>query len=394
MSNVKAITGDMAVAEAMRAIEPDVLGVYPITPQTIIVEAFAEFVARGEVETEFVAAESEHSAMSLCVGSAAAGARTMTATSSQGLALMWEILYIASGLRLPIVMFDVNRALSAPINIHCDHSDTMGARDSGWVQLYSEDAQEAYDNFIQAVRIAEHPDVSLPVMVMMDGFIISHAIQRVELIDDKLIKEFVGPSKAEYPLLDVETPVTWGAFDSLYGRFFEFKAIQMEALAKAKDVSVAVAKDFENISGRTYDLFESYRMDDAKLAMVVINSAAGTAKVAVDSLRSMGIPAGLIKIRLFRPFPAEEIAKALKGVEAIAVMDRAPGLTNLGGPLFEDIQSALYQFGGTPNAVNYIYGLGGRDVTASEMATVFEDLSKITETGKVKERVNFLGMKE
>lgn len=394
MSQVKAITGDVAVAEAMRSIEPDVVGVYPITPQTIIVEAYAEYVARGEVQTEFVPAESEHSAISICVGAAAAGARTMTCTSSQGLALMWEVLPIASGLRLPIVMFDVNRAISAPINIHCDHSDTMGARDTGWIQIYSENAQEAYDNFIQAVRIAEHPDVKLPTMVMMDGFVISHAIQRVEVLDTDVVKKFVGTRTPEYPLLDIDNPVTWGSFDGLGGWFMEFKEDQMKAMEAAKQVSLDVAKEYAKISGREYGLFEAYKMDDAEYAVVVINSTAGTAKTVVDGLRSKGVKAGLIKIRMYRPFPASEIVDTLKNCKAVAVMDRVPGYVDLGGPLFEDVQVACYQAGANIPLVNYIYGLGGRDIMPSHIETVYQDLMEIGKTGKAAVMVSQLGIKE
>jgi pyruvate ferredoxin oxidoreductase alpha subunit len=394
MPEIKAITGDTAVAEAMKAIEPDVVGVYPITPQTIIVEAYAEYVARGEVATEFVPAESEHSAISICVGAAAAGARTMTCTSSQGLALMWEVLPITSGLRLPVVMFNVNRAISAPINIHCDHSDSMGARDTGWVQIFAENAQEAYDNFIQAVRIAEHPDVQLPVMCMMDGFVISHAIQRVEILEIDKVKKFVGTWKAEFPLLDIDNPVTVGAFDGLGGWFFEYKTAQMQALDNAKQVTLDVAKDFAKMAGREYGLFEAYKMEDAELAIIVLGSTAGTTKTVVDTLRANGVKAGLMKIRLYRPFPAEEIVNAIKGCKAVAVMDRSPGYVDIGGPVFEDVQAALYQAGESLPLVNYIYGLGGRDILVSHIKSVYDDLANIAKTGKTAPAVRHLGIKE
>lgn len=394
MPEVKAITGDVAVAEAMKAVEPDVVGVYPITPQTIIVEAYAEYVARGEVATEFVPAESEHSAMSICVGAAAAGARTMTCTSSQGLALMWEVLPIASGLRLPIVMFDVNRSISAPINIHCDHSDSMGARDTGWVQIFAENAQEAYDNFIQAVRIAEHKDVQLPVMCMMDGFVISHAIQRVEVLEADKVKKFVGKWNPEYPLLDIDNPVTVGAFDGLGGWFFEYKTAQMEALANAKQVTLDVAKDYAKLTGREYGLFEEYKMDDAEFAIIVLGSTGGTTQTVVDTLRASGVKAGVIKIRLYRPFPAEEMVAAIKNCKAVAVLDRSPGYVDLGGPVFEDVQAALYQAGATLPLVNYIYGLGGRDILVDHIKSVYKDLADIAKTGKTGQVVRYLGKKE
>ena len=394
MSQVKAITGDVAVAEAMKAIEPDVIGVYPITPQTIIVEAYAEYVARGEVKTEFVPAESEHSAISICVGASAAGSRAMTCTSSQGLALMWEVLPIASGMRLPIVMFDVNRAISAPINIHCDHSDSMGARDTGWIQIYSENAQEAYDNFIQAVRIAEHPDVQLPTMVMMDGFVISHAIQRVEVLEEAEVKKFVGERKADYPLLDIDNPVTWGSFDGLGGWFMEFKKDQMEAMEKAKQVSLDVAKEYAKISGREYGLFEAYKMDDADFAVIVINSTAGTTKTVVDELREEGVKAGLIKIRMYRPFPASEIAAAIKNCKAVAVLDRSPGYVDMGGPLFEDVTVACYQADAQIPLINYIYGLGGRDILPGHIHSVYADLIEIIKTKNFGDKVRYLNIKE
>jgi pyruvate ferredoxin oxidoreductase alpha subunit len=394
MSQIKAITGDMAVAEAMKAIEPDVVGVYPITPQTIIVEAYAEYVARGEVQTEFVPAESEHSAISICVGAAAAGARAMTCTSSQGLALMWEVLPITSGMRLPIVMFDVNRAISAPINIHCDHSDTMGARDTGWIQIYSENAQEAYDNFIQAVRIAEHPDVQLPAMVMMDGFVISHAIQRVEVLEEADVKKFVGVRKADYPLLDIDNPVTHGAFDGLGGWFMEFKKDQMAAMEKAKQVSLDIAKEYAKISGREYGLFEAYKLDDADFAIIVINSTAGTTKSVIDDLRAKGVKAGLLKIRMYRPFPASEIAEAIKNCKAVAVLDRVPGYVNIGGPLFEDVTVACHQAGADVPLVNYIYGLGGRDILPDHIRSVYDDLADVAKNGNTGDTVRYLNIKE
>lgn len=394
MAKIIAVTGDAAVAEAMRAIEPDVVGVYPITPQTIIVERYAEFVARGEVDTEFVGAESEHSAMSICIGAAAAGARAMTATSSQGLALMWEMLYIASGLRLPIVMFNVNRTLSAPINIHCDHSDSMGARDSGWIQIFSENAQEAYDNMIQAVRIAEHEEIFLPVMVLMDGFTISHALQRVELLNDEAIKKFVGDYKPVYPLLDAKNPVTWGAFDSLHGYYFEFKRAQIEAMSKAKDVTIKIGQEYGKLSGRSYGLFESYKLEDAEVALVAMGSVAGTAKVAVDELRRGGAKVGLLKLRVFRPFPVAELAASLSHLKVCAVIDRAHGLAGQGGPLYEEIQAAVLNICPSVKLTNYIAGLGGRDITLDNVTQVYTEAMKAAKTGKITRPINYVGLRE
>lgn len=394
MTKVVAITGNSAVAEAMRAIEPDVVAAYPITPQIAIIENFADYVAGGNVKTEFVAVESEHSAMSACVGASAAGARAMTATSSQGLALMWEILYIASGLRLPIVMFNVSRTLSAPINIHCDHSDSMGARDSGWIQIFSESAQEAYDNTIQAVRIAEHEDVLLPVMVMMDGYTISHSIDRVNLLDDDDVKSFTGERTPLYPLLDPEKPVTWGAFDSLYGYYFEFKRAQIEAMKRSKNVIVNVGKEYGLLSGRNYGLFEDYRLADAEIGIVILGSAAGTAKVVVDEMREERVRAGLLKLRVFRPFPVEELVSVLSRLKAVAVLDRSDGMAGFGGPVFNEIQSALYEAGGKVPVVNFVYGLGGRDLGPEEVRRVFQNLQKIVETGKIDKKIAYLGLRE
>jgi pyruvate ferredoxin oxidoreductase alpha subunit len=389
-----AITGNEAAAEAMRQINPDVVAAYPITPATEIVQIFADFVANGDVDTEFVAVESEHSAMSATIGASAAGARAMTATASQGLALMWEMLYIAAGLRLPIVAPIVNRALSAPINIHCDHSDTMGARDSGWIQIYSEDAQEAYDNIIQAVRIAEHPDIKLPCMVTMDGFIVSHGMGNAELLDDDVVQKFIGEYKPEHYLLDVDNPITVGALD-FSDWYFEHRRQLADAHTRVKDVVLQIAKEFKEISGREYKLFDAYRLDDAEVAIVVINSAAGTAKTVVDQLREKGLKVGLLKIRLFRPFPYEEISEALAGVKAVAVLDRADSLSLMGGPLYIDLRAAMYDAPGPRvKMVNYIYGLGGRDINMEQIAGVYDDLFEIAKTGEIKQAVTYLGVRE
>ncbi len=395
MSKYEALTGDQAVATAMRQINPDVVAAYPITPQTETVEFFAEYVANGEVTTDFICVESEHSAMSACVGASAAGARVMTATSSQGLALMWEIVYIAASYRCPIVMSLVNRALSGPINIHCDHSDVMGVRDSGWIILLSENNQEAYDNVIQAVRIAEHPDVLLPVMVCQDGFITSHAMERVEVYDDADVKAFVGTYQPKQSLLDVDNPMTYGALH-FYDYYYESKRQQAEAMEKARRVVLEVADEFNRKFGRNYGLFEAYRLDDADVAVVVANSTAGTAKVVVDSLRAQGLKVGLLKPRVFRPFPAKELAEALRHLKAIAVMDRsiAFGYLNNAGPLFIELTAALAIHGVHIPIADYIFGLGGRDIKPSEIESVYRDLLRVAETGRVERRVTYLSVRE
>jgi pyruvate ferredoxin oxidoreductase alpha subunit len=355
------MSGNEATALAMKQINPDVVAAFPITPSTEIPQYFSTFVANGTVDTEFVAVESEHSAMSACIGAQAAGGRAMTATSANGLALMWEVLYIAASLRLPIVMACVNRALSGPINIHNDHSDSMGARDSGWIQLYSENNQEAYDNMLMAHRIGEHPDVMLPVMVCQDGFITSHAIENIDLVEDDKVKEFVGEYSPKDYLLNKSNPIAVGALD-LQPHYFEHKRQQAEAMRNAKRVILEVSEDFEKMTGRKYGLFEEYRTEDADVAVVVLNSTAGTAKYVVDMLRNQGKKVGLVKPRVFRPFPVDEIAGALAKFKAVAVMDKADSFNAAGGPLFTDVTSALYAKGITgPKVINYIYGLGGSD---------------------------------
>ena len=338
----KAITGNGAIALALKQVEPDVMAAYPITPQTEIAQNYAQFVADGAVKTEYIAVESEHSAMSAAIGSAAAGARTITATSSQGFALMWEMLFIAASLRLPITMPVITRALSGPINIHCDHSDSMGGRDCGWVQLYGEDAQEGYDNAIQAFRIAEHMDVRLPVMTMIDGFIISGAIGPVETLEDEVVKKFVGDYVAVNALLNVEKPVTVGAFDSLGGWYFEHKVTQNRAMENAMDVIEEVGREFGELTGREYSHFKTYEIEDADIVLVAIGSAAGNVKTVARKLRAEGKKVGMLKVRTFRPFPTEQIREALSGAKVIGVMDRSDSFGAQGGPLFTEISAAMY----------------------------------------------------
>lgn len=387
------LSGNEAIAVAMKQINPDVVAAFPITPSTEIPQYFSQFVSNGAVDTEFVAVESEHSAMSACIGAQAAGGRSMTATSANGLALMWEMLYIAAASRLPVTMCCVNRALSGPLNIHNDHSDSMGARDSGWIQLYSENNQEAYDNFIQAVRIAEHPDVILPAMVCQDGFITSHAVENLELIDDDKVKEFVGDYKPDHYLMNSKEQIAVGPLD-LPNYFFEHRRQQAQAMINAKKVILEVAEEFEKLTGRKYELFEKYMLDDAEIAIVIINSTAGTAKTVVDGLREKGVKAGLLKIRVFRPFPAEEIVDALKHIKALAVMDKAEGFSGVGGPLFNDIKAALYGVADGIKVVNYIYGLGGRDVRADQIESVYKALQDIQQSGQTGETYRFIGVRE
>ncbi|GFR35555.1 pyruvate ferredoxin oxidoreductase [Thermobrachium celere] len=392
MAKRVSLSGNEAVAFGMKQINPDVVAAFPITPSTEVPQYFSQFVANGEVDTEFVAVESEHSAMSACIGAAAAGGRVMTATASAGLALMWEMLYVGASMRLPMVLAVTNRALSGPINIHNDHSDSMGARDSGWIQLYAENAQEAYDNLIQAVKIGEHPDVQLPVMVCYDGFITSHAVENLEMLEDAEVKAFVGEErKAPFALIG-QDPISMGPLD-LPNHYFEHKRLQAEAMRNAKKVILEVAAEYEKLTGRKYGFFEEYKMDDAEAAIVLINSSAGTAKTVVDALRAQGKKVGLIKIRVFRPFPAEEIVEALKNVKAVAIMDKVDGFNAAGGPLFNEVVSAMYGKVDGKIVQNYIYGLGGRDVTTYNFETVFNNLFNAIETGKY-EVYNYIGVRE
>src|SRR4030067_3429007 len=392
MARIVAVTGNEAVAEALRQTNPDVCAAYPITPATDLMQRFASFVANGQVDTELILVESEHSAMSACIGAAAGGGRVATATSSQGLALMWEMLYIPAGTRLPIIMPVVNRSLSAPLNLHGDHSDAMGARDSGWIQLWSENVQEAYDNTIQAFKIGEHMDIRLPVMVCLDGFIISHSIERTEYLEDIEVKNFVGEYKTLNPLLDIDNPKSFGPL-ILPDLFHEYKRAQHEGTTKVKDVVLDIAKEFEKISGRKYSLFETYRLEDAEIALVILHSAAGTSKDVVDELRDRGIKAGLLKPRLFRPFPYKEVADALKHLKAICVLDRADSFVAY-RLFFAEVSSALYHVKKRPRMINKIYGLGGRDYLPQHAEQVLEELVEITKTDNVRIIKEYIGVRE
>ena len=390
---MRTLTGNEAIAEAMRQVNPDVIAAYPITPSTPVVEKFAKFVADGVVDTELVTTESEHSAMSACVGAAAAGGRVMTATGAVGLAFMFEVIYVASSFRLPIVVAIANRALNAPLNIHGDHSDTMAARDSGWIQLYSENPQECYDNIIQAVKIAEHPKVRTPVMVCFDGFQTSHMIENLYVEPDEVVKRFIGEYKLIYPLLDYEHPVTYGAWDRP-DYLMEHKRSQVEGLYAALEVINDVGKEYEKLTGRRYGLIEAYKLEDAELGIVVMSATASTVKDVVNKLREQGVKAGLLRIRAFRPFPASEVAKNLASLKSVAVLDRSWTGGAIGGPLFHEVCSALYNLDTHPKVVNYIYGIGGRDVYPEHIEGVYQDLSKIAKTGRIERLLGYLNLRE
>ncbi|MBU3925053.1 pyruvate ferredoxin oxidoreductase [Patescibacteria group bacterium] len=382
----KALTGDYAVAEAMRQINPEVVAAYPITPQSQIMEKFSQFVADGEVDTEFVSVESEHSAMSATIGASASGARAMTATSSQGLALMWEVCGAAAGLRLPIVMPVVNRALSAPINIHCDHSDSMGAKDLGWIQIYSETAQEAYEHTLLAVRLSEA--VMLPTMIMQDGFITSHGVVNTQIYQDEKVKKFLGEYKSKYGLLDPGKPVTYGPIQ-LQDYYFETFSQRIDAMNEVFKIYPKISHELKKVTGNTYPYIEEYKIKDAEAVIVVLNSTAGTTKVVVDKLRKQGKKVGLLKIRLFRPFPYAEVGKALRKVKRVAVLDRS---TSIGAeaPIFSEIKSSLYNMGINILLQSYLFGMGGRDIYEAEIEGVFGDLLK----GKGSSEMRYIGLRK
>ena len=388
MSIRERLSGNEAAATAMKQINPDVVAAFPITPSTEIPQYFSTFVSNGTVDTEFVAVESEHSAMSACIGAEAAGARAMTATSANGLSLMWEMIYIASSMRLPIVMSLVNRAVSGPLNIHNDHSDAMGVRDAGWIMLFSEN-----DNLLMAHRIAEHKDVMLPLMVCQDGFITSHSIENIELVEDDKVKEFVGKYTPEHFLLNRNEPIAMGPLD-VQNYLFEHKYQQADAMRNAKKVIEEVSYEFAKMTGRNYSFFEEYKLEDAEIAIVCMNSTAGTTKYVVDSLREKGIKAGLLKIRVFRPFPSEEIAKSLSHLKAVAILDKADSLNGAGGALFTDVTSSMYVNNKDVPMVNYIYGIGGRDTTSYDIEGVFNDLIQIKKTGNIDNPYRYFGVRK
>ena len=400
-----ALNGDEAVALAAKHCDVDVVAAYPITPQTIIVEKFSEYVANGEVQTEFVCTESEHSAMTASLSASLAGARTFTASASAGLALMHEMLFVTSGSRAPVVMAVANRALSAPINIHGDHSDSMAERDSGWLHIYVESAQEAYDSIIQAFKIAEDPSISLPVIVGLDGFAISHTLENVDVLPDEVVQQFVGERVLPLVLshegkmvpfkLDPANPMTMGpnASSTFY---FEFKRQQEEAMKNSLKKIQQVNSEYAALTGRKYGdgLVDTYQMDDAEIAVVVVGSTAGTLKVVVDELRGEGIKAGLLRLRTFRPFPCEQLQEALKNLKVLAVMDKCMSPGGLGGPIFSEVRSVLFDLKQRPLVINYLFGLGGRDSNPVELRKIFEHLQHVAKTGQIETVVHYLGLKE
>ena len=387
------MSGNEAVANALRQINPDVFPMFPITPSTEIPQYFANYVSNGLVDTEFITVESEHSSMSAAIGASAAGARALTATSSAGLAFMWEVLGVAASHRVPVVLAAVCRALTGPLNINCDHSDTMGARDSGWIQLYAETNQEAYDNMVMAYRIAEHKDVMLPIMICQDGFITSHAVMNMELLDDDVVKNFVGEYEPEDYLLNPNETYAVGPY-AITDYYMESRKAQAHAMENAKQVIKDIAEEFEKISGRKYGLIEEYRMEDAEYAVVIIGSAAGTTKEAIDHMRENGEKVGLIKVRSFRPFPGEENAASLKKCKAVAIMDRSESFSTNGGPLGAETMQAMYTARCTALTIDIMYGIGGRDVTVDDMINVYDTLKDIAVTGETGDVYRYMGLRD
>ncbi|HCJ07790.1 MAG TPA: pyruvate ferredoxin oxidoreductase [Lachnospiraceae bacterium] len=386
------LSGNEAISFAIKQVNPDVMPAFPITPSTEIPQYVANYIANGEMDTEFIPVESEHSSMSATIGASAAGARALTATSSCGMALMWEELYVAASNRLPLALCLVNRALSGPININCDHSDSMGARDTGFIQIYAENNQEVYDNFVQAYRISEHKDVRLPIMICQDGFITSHAVENIELLEDDKVKNFVGEYEPENYLLNADQPMAVGPY-AVSNYYMETKMAQNTAMRNAKQVILEVGKEYGEISGRTYGFFEEYQLEDAEYAVVIIGSAAGTTKDAIDALREQGKKVGLLKLRVFRPFPDEEIAKALSHCKAVAILDRCESFRGQGGPLGAEVKSAIYDYAKDVAAFNLVYGLGGRDFTVEEAEEIFNDLEAYDKGEKAFAEYRYVGLR-
>ena len=383
-------TGNEAMAYAMKQCNPDVVAAYPITPSTEIVQIFSSYVADGLVDTEYIPVESEHSAMSACIGAAAAGARAMTATASQGLALMHEMLFIAAGLRLPIVMCVASRSLSSPLNIHCDHSDSVASRDSGWIQIFCESSQEGYDSVIQAVKIAEK--AFLPVIVAIDGFILSHCMERIDTLEDADIKNFLGKLKPNYTLLDIKNPITVSPA-CLTDSYFEHKRAEAQGMNDSLAIIEQVNDDFAKKFSRNYPVIEEYRTEGAEVAILCMGSTVGTTKIAVDALREKGKKVGMIKLRIFRPLLHKQIAEIGRKFKVVGVLDRVESMSSYVTPLTTEVRSVLYSANPKPMTPSYVYGLGGREINQDDIEKVFDELLTMKDSGKVKEEVSYVGVR-
>ncbi len=383
---ILAKTGNEAMAYAMKQINPDVVAAYPITPSTEIVQLFSNYVHDGLVDTEFVAVESEHSAMSACIGSAASGCRTMTATASQGLALMHEMLFIAGGLRLPIVVPIASRSLSSPLNIHADHSDSLASRDSGWMQFFAETVEEGYDSLIMAVKMAEK--CSLPAIVAIDGFILSHCMERLDSHDDQKVRDWLGPYKPNWSLLNLDKPILIGPA-TLQDYYYEFKRTQVEGMRTALPKVEAVMADFAKTFGRGYGVLEEYRCEDAEAVALLMGSACGDMRQAVDTLREQGKKVGMVKLRVFRPLPHELIKATLSKFKSVAVLDRADSVNSFVGPLYNEVAASLYDADPRPKLLSYVFGLGGKEFSPEDAAGVLEQAL----AGQKDETVTYVGVR-
>jgi pyruvate ferredoxin oxidoreductase alpha subunit len=379
--------GSRCVAEAARLCDVQVIAAYPITPQTHIVEDLAELIANGELNAEYIMVESEHSAMSACIGASATGARVFTATSSQGLALMHEVLFIASGMRLPIVMANANRALSAPINIWNDQQDSISERDTGWIQLYVETNQEALDTTVQAYKIAEDKNILLPVMVNLDGFVLTHTIEPVEIPDKEEVEKFLPPYEPQV-YLDPSDPMTQGAFADPE-TYMEFRIEQEKAMKRAFEVIRRVDEEFGELTGRSYGIVEEYNTDDAEVLLVTMGSVAGTIKEVIDSLDEK---VGLLKIRVFRPFPKEEVLKALKDAKVVGVLEKDIVIGLGEGALFSEIKASLYPSSYRPKLLGFVGGLGGRDISMDNVREIISICKKAIKEDI--DEVHWIGLKE
>lgn len=388
------LNGDEAVALAVKQANVDVIAAYPITPQTIIVERLSEYVNNGELDAEFVPVESEHSALSTVVGAALTGARVFTATASQGLALMYEILWIASSLRLPIVMALANRAFSAPINIHCSHDDAMAARDAGWIELFSESVQEVYDLTLQAFMMVEDENIMLPAIVNLDGFILSHSLADLYVFDDQEVTNLLRKDRPLYKLpIDFKKPATYGPL-GLYDYYMEIKKQQAVAMRNAYKYIKEVFQKYSEVSGREYSPVKTYEVEDAEIVVIALGSMAGNLRTIAKSLRKRGKKVGVISLTLYRPFPEDIILKTLKDINVVVVMDRFPNFGAPGGPLFEDISATLYHLKKRPMLLNVIYGLGGRETSPKEIENIFERALKISKEGVMEEKEIWVGVRE
>ncbi len=386
------IKGNMATALGAKLSRVEVIPAYPITPSTLFPEKISEYVADGEMDTQFILVESEHSAMSACIGASATGARTCTATASQGLALMHEMLYIASGMRLPIVMAVANRALSAPINIWCDHQDSISERDTGWMQFYAEKNQEALDLMIIAFKVGEDKRVLLPAMVGLDAFVLTHTMEAVDVPDIEEVDKFLPKFKAPYGVLDPSKPMTFGSFGTP-DYYMEFKFAQTKAIEDSEKVIDEAFADFKKMFGREYKKITGYKTEDADIILLTLGSMSGTARVAVDKMRDSGKKVGVAKMTVFRPFPRKELMDMTKNARALAVADRdiSPGF---GGAVFGEVAAQYVNESTKPMLMNFIVGLGGRDITTQDFETMVEKAEKALELGRPEKMVEWINVKE